>query len=139
MKFLKCAVVPALCGMASALLFLLLSALILQKTEDPANVIPILSQVINILCAGLCGLVSAVFAGERRIEYPLYAGLLMMFFYLLLSLFPGGTSKGVLMTTILLLALPAVSFMVGALVMNGGKNNAKKMRKMAKRRYRGRM
>jgi hypothetical protein len=135
MKFFKCAVLPALSAVITALLFLFLGALFLQKSNDPYSALRLLPVGATLGGAILCGLLSALFSKGRSYENPVFAGLLFAASLLLLSLLPKGESKGLLMTLALLALCPVLSLLTGAFLMNGRKSNAKKMRKKAKKRY----
>lgn len=137
MKFLKCAVLPALLAEGTVLLFLLVCSFILQKSSDPASAIRILPILGLVLSSILCGLLSAVLSGEERLENPLLAGGIMALLHLILSLLPGAEEKKLLLPIILLALQIGLSFFSGLLIFKKGKNNAQKMRRKAKKRYRG--
>lgn len=138
MKFLKCAVLPALLGQGTALLFLLLSAICLQGVDAQDAAVSLLPIFAVVLSSLLCGLLSALFSKEGAFQNPLFAGGLMALMHLCLSLLPAGGGKGVLLPLVLAVLQPCLSFAVGMLVFKKGKGSAQKMRKKAKRRYRGR-
>ena len=65
MKLLKCAVLPALAGFATALLFLLIGALFLKKAEDPTQfykIVPMIAWILGALC---CGATAAFAEGKQ--------------------------------------------------------------------------
>mgnify|MGYP003303003380 CR=1 FL=1 len=76
MKFFKCAVLPALSAVITALLFLFLGALFLQKSNDPYSALRLLPVGATLGGAILCGLLSALFSKGRSYENPFFAGLL---------------------------------------------------------------
>ena len=96
MKLLKCAVLPALAGFATALLFLLAGSLALAKTMDPSAAMRILPFVACILGASLCGVLSVLLDGEERSGRSVLAGAMLLVLQLICSLAPGG-AKGIIL------------------------------------------
>ena len=137
MKFLKCAVLPAIAGWGTALLFLLAFSMFLTRSDDPSSLLPVLAVVSCAMGALVCGGLSALLEGSEKRVMGLFAGLLMVFLQLLCSLSPGG-NKGIIFPLSIGIGQVGISLLVYFLSKKKGSGARKKIKRAAKKRYRGR-
>ena len=137
MKFLKCAVLPAIAGWGTALLFLLMCSMFLMRSDDPSSLLPVLAVISCVMGALVCGLLSALLEGSEKKAMGLFAGLLMVLMQLLCSLSPGG-DKGVIFPLAIGIGQMGISLLVYFLSKKKGSSARKKIKRAAKKRYRGR-
>ena len=134
MKLLKCAVLPALAGFATALLFLLIGALFLKKAEDPTQfykIVPMIAWILGALC---CGATAAFAEGKQDGGGGLFGGLVLFLLHLLCSFFPGG-EKGVILALAVGAGQIAVSLLAYFLCKKKARPSRKKIQKRVKKRY----
>lgn len=111
MKLFKSAVLPALSGWITALLFLCICAFCLMGSSDPSGLLRVLPVMGCLLGAMVCGGATYLLSSEKRGETALFSGLLLVVLQALCSLFPGG-GKSVIFALALAIGQTVISFLV---------------------------
>lgn len=135
MKLLKCAVLPALAGFATALLFLLAGSLALVKTADPSAAMRVLPIIACLSGASLCGMLSGVLDGEEGSGRSILAGAMLLMLQLVCSLSPGG-AKGIILPIAMGVGEFAICFAISFFFKKTKKKGRKRVRKTVIRRSR---